>query len=111
MVHTSILLDGFGGFSDDGCRMVSDTAEFTECECDHLTSFCILLVRCNCRMQFVTLNQIIETMHNFHPLVSNEQDVAPRPQANLGVEVITYIGLGISIISLIVTIITYLFAR
>ena len=46
-VLTCILSDGFGGFSTDGCRMVSDEPEFIECECDHLTSFCILLVRCN----------------------------------------------------------------
>ena len=45
-----LFLDGFGGFSTDGCRMVSDEREFTKCECDHLTSFCILLVRCNCIM-------------------------------------------------------------
>ena len=43
-IYPDILLDGFGGFSTDGCRMVSDEREFTECECDHLTSFCILLV-------------------------------------------------------------------
>lgn len=40
-----ITLDGFGGWDSRGCRVISDSAEATQCGCDHFTHFAILLVR------------------------------------------------------------------
>ena len=40
-----LTADGFGNWSNSGCRLVSDqTDDFVVCECDHLTHFGYLLV-------------------------------------------------------------------
>jgi len=36
---------GYGGWSTEGCFVVEETREEAVCECDHLGSFAITLVR------------------------------------------------------------------
>ena len=38
------LDEGHGGWSTEGCRLVSDNELVALCECDHLTSFSLLVV-------------------------------------------------------------------
>ena len=38
------MFGGFGGFSATGCRLIAETETDAVCECDHLTSFALLLV-------------------------------------------------------------------
>ena len=40
-----IYIDGCGGWSSDGCHVTSSNSTEVICECNHLTSFAILLVR------------------------------------------------------------------
>ena len=38
------LAGGFGGWTDAGCRLRSDGNGYSQCECDHLTNFAVLVV-------------------------------------------------------------------
>ncbi|XP_052463871.1 adhesion G-protein coupled receptor G2 [Carassius gibelio] len=75
------LNGGSGGWNRSGCRVLNSSAEETQCACNHLTSFGILL------------------------------DISKTPISGLHAEIltyITYIGCGISAIFLSVTLLTYL---
>ncbi|XP_051767347.1 adhesion G-protein coupled receptor G2 [Ctenopharyngodon idella] len=72
---------GSGGWNAAGCRVLNSSAEETQCACNHLTSFGILL-------------DISRT---------------PIPEEHLNIlTYITYIGCGISAIFLSITLLTYL---
>ncbi|XP_048037524.1 adhesion G-protein coupled receptor G2 isoform X2 [Megalobrama amblycephala] len=72
---------GSGGWNASGCRVLNSSAEETQCACNHLTSFGILL-------------DISKT---------------PIPEEHLNIlTYITYIGCGISAIFLSITLLTYL---
>ena len=43
-------LEGRGDWSSRGCVVVNETADEVTCQCDHLTSFSILLVSLLCTM-------------------------------------------------------------
>ena len=38
------LDDGFGNWSSEGCQLTGDVADKAFCECNHLTSFALLMV-------------------------------------------------------------------
>ena len=38
------LDEGYGGWSTEGCALISDSELVATCECDHLTSFALLVV-------------------------------------------------------------------
>lgn len=38
-------IGGYGGWSREGCKLVSDINGLSSCECDHLTNFGVLVVR------------------------------------------------------------------
>lgn len=38
------LDEGYGGWSTEGCALISDSELAAICECDHLTSFALLVV-------------------------------------------------------------------
>ncbi|XP_037550295.1 adhesion G-protein coupled receptor G2 [Nematolebias whitei] len=73
---------GRGGWRSDGCFVVSATPEYTNCSCNHLTSFAILL-----------------------DLSRHEVDDQKQEQI---LTFITYVGCGISCIFLALTLVTYL---
>ncbi|XP_016119439.1 adhesion G-protein coupled receptor G2-like isoform X2 [Sinocyclocheilus grahami] len=75
------LNGGSGGWSSSGCRVLNSSAEETQCACNHLTSFGILL-------------DISKT-------------VIPEDHLNI-LTFITFIGCGISAIFLSITLLTYL---
>ncbi|XP_073672115.1 uncharacterized protein [Paramisgurnus dabryanus] len=75
------LNGGAGGWKSDGCHTVNSSALETQCSCNHLTSFGILLDISN-----TTLS----------------------PEQNTILTYITYIGCGISSIFLSITLLTYL---
>ncbi|XP_070409353.1 adhesion G-protein coupled receptor G4 isoform X3 [Nothobranchius furzeri] len=79
------LNGGGGGWSSDGCSVVNFTSDHTTCNCDHLTSFAILLDL-------------------------SRQGLTDPKQAQI-LTFITYIGCGISSIFLAVTIATHLLFR
>ena len=108
--HDHAITGGRGGFSTDGCTQTSATSTAVECECNHLTSFAVLLVQTDSSISL--LSSVVPLLH----AVSCLQDVSPQEEERkeeevLALEVITYIGLSISIITLILTIVTYLFSR
>ncbi|ROL54234.1 Adhesion G-protein coupled receptor G2 [Anabarilius grahami] len=72
---------GSGGWNSSGCRVLNSSAEETQCACNHLTSFGILL-------------DISKTL-------------IPEEHLNI-LTYITYIGCGISAIFLSITLLTYL---
>uniref|UniRef100_A0A673MHR5 Cell wall protein DAN4-like n=1 Tax=Sinocyclocheilus rhinocerous TaxID=307959 RepID=A0A673MHR5_9TELE len=73
--------DGSGGWNSSGCRVLNSSAEETQCACNHLTSFGILLD--------ISKTEI------------------PVDHLNI-LTYITYIGCGISAVFLSVTLLTYL---
>ncbi|XP_077568410.1 adhesion G-protein coupled receptor F1-like [Stigmatopora nigra] len=64
------LFEGLGGWDDEGCELIEIENDAVTCQCDHLTSFSILM--------------------------------SPRAPNNPVLDYITYIGVGISILSLII---------
>ncbi|XP_019751776.1 adhesion G protein-coupled receptor F5-like isoform X3 [Hippocampus comes] len=66
------LLDGLGAWDDQGCVFVSDTNDMVTCSCNHLTSFSILMA-----------TGIPESIR-------------------VALDLITYIGVGISMASLVI---------
>ncbi|XP_051542114.1 adhesion G-protein coupled receptor G2-like [Myxocyprinus asiaticus] len=75
------LNDGSGGWSSQGCHLINSSSEETQCGCNHLTSFGILL-------------DISKT-----PISAEQRKILTY---------ITYIGCGISAIFLSITLLTYL---
>ncbi|XP_077444030.1 adhesion G protein-coupled receptor F5-like [Stigmatopora argus] len=64
------LFEGLGGWDDEGCELIVIENDAVTCQCDHLTSFSILM--------------------------------SPHAPNSLVLDYITYIGVGISILSLII---------
>nr|XP_061806801.1 adhesion G-protein coupled receptor F1-like [Nerophis lumbriciformis] len=64
------LFEGLGGWDDEGCELVVRENDTVTCQCDHLTSFSILM--------------------------------SPNAIQSIVLDFITYIGVGISILSLII---------
>ncbi|XP_077598857.1 adhesion G protein-coupled receptor F5-like [Stigmatopora nigra] len=69
------LFDNFGAWDDEGCKLVSDVNNTVTCNCNHLTSFSILMA-----------TDIPESIR-------------------VALDIITYIGVGISIASLLICLI------
>ncbi|KAM9778689.1 uncharacterized protein ACBT44_000394 isoform 2-T2 [Syngnathus typhle] len=69
------LIDNLGAWDDEGCTLVSDINDTVTCNCNHLTSFSILMA-----------TDIPESIR-------------------IALDVITYVGVGISIASLIICLI------
>ncbi|CAL8395449.1 unnamed protein product [Arctogadus glacialis] len=69
------LLDFQGGWDDEGCTFVSDVDDVVECNCDHLTSFSMLM------------------------------STGLPPGAAEALDIITYIGVAVSIVSLVICLI------
>uniref|UniRef100_A0A7M5X0H9 Uncharacterized protein n=2 Tax=Clytia hemisphaerica TaxID=252671 RepID=A0A7M5X0H9_9CNID len=71
----------FGRWSTDGCRLIANQTTATDvvCECDHMTNFAILF------------------------------DVSQTQSNPLELQIITWIGCGISIAGLFITLVTYLY--
>ncbi|XP_051265377.1 adhesion G protein-coupled receptor F5 isoform X38 [Dicentrarchus labrax] len=67
------LFDGLGGWDDEGCELVNNGNGNVTCNCNHLTSFSILM--------------------------------SPNSPDDLALDVITYIGVGISMASLVICLI------
>ena len=44
------LDDGFGNWSSSGCKLIGEVGAKARCECDHLTSFALLMVGVCVRM-------------------------------------------------------------
>lgn len=69
------LLDKLGAWDDEGCTFVSDINNRVTCNCNHLTSFSILMAT----------------------------DIPP--ELKLSLDIITYVGVGISLASLVICLI------
>ncbi|CAK6970189.1 adhesion G protein-coupled receptor F5-like [Scomber scombrus] len=67
------LFDGLGGWDDEGCELVSNVNETVTCNCNHLTSFSILM--------------------------------SPNSPDDPVLDIISYIGVGISMASLVICLI------
>lgn len=67
------LFNGLGGWDDEGCELVYSVNETVTCNCNHLTSFSILM--------------------------------SPNSPDSLSLDIITYIGVGISMASLVICLI------
>jgi Latrophilin/CL-1-like GPS domain. len=79
--HFYIFISFSGKWLDQGCKKVKEKNNHVICECDHLTSFAILI------------------------------DVTQTHQNPLELQIITWIGCGISIAGLLLTLITYGFFK
>ncbi|XP_048589930.1 adhesion G protein-coupled receptor E3 [Nematostella vectensis] len=78
---TSKNLDQVGAWSEEGCRVVTSSATQTICACDHLTNFAVLMQ--------MTPEKVLE-------------------EHELGLAVVSYVGLFLSLFGELSTIITYL---
>ena len=82
----SILADGLGNWSMEGCFYSGTKSGHVTCHCDHMTNFAILL----------TADQDRDERDSDH------RDV---------LSVISYVGCGVSLFAAILTLITYAFFR
>ncbi|UJR31985.1 hypothetical protein I4U23_019458 [Adineta vaga] len=73
---------------DDGCRFVGYTNDYAQCYCNHLTHFALLLLP--------------ESEQFIEPLSTIEEFI---------LLFVTYLGIGLSIFGLVITLITYLLFR
>ena len=74
----------FSAWSDEGCRVLSTNRTHTQCRCDHLTNFAILM-----------------DLHST-PLSSDN---------GMALSAITYVGCSVSIICLLLATVTFTFLR
>lgn len=72
------IFNNLGAWDDDGCTFVSDINDTVTCNCNHLTSFSILM--------------------------ATRLPVVP-PSVKVALDVITYVGVGISLASLVICLI------
>ncbi|XP_072178844.1 adhesion G-protein coupled receptor G6-like [Diadema setosum] len=77
---------GQGSWSSEGCRVLSSEDNRTECECDHLTNFALLM--------------------DLYGVTSSYDDGHQR-----ALSIISYVGCGLSIIGLTLTFISYMMIR
>lgn len=89
LVNVPIIsaLDGYGGWSRDGCRTIETTNGRVTCSCDHLTNFAVLF------------NPDVQIVYEPETNLYNHQ---------LALSYISYIGCGLSLAGILVTIITLL---
>ena len=100
------LDDGFGNWSTEGCQLHIEASSKTFCECNHLTSFALLMV---CTRRETVLHNCMMHWYDIVQDIS-PREVAPSPET-FALEIITYIGLAVSILGLLFTIITYLVVK
>ena len=43
-IYCLYIIDGYGDWSQDGCTLVNMTENEVVCMCNHLTTFCLLMV-------------------------------------------------------------------
>ncbi|XP_071509160.1 adhesion G-protein coupled receptor G4-like [Diadema antillarum] len=77
---------GSGSWSSEGCHVLSSEDNRTECECDHLTNFALLM--------------------DLYGVTSSYDDGHQR-----ALSIISYVGCGLSIIGLTLTFISYMMIR
>ncbi|XP_019862297.1 PREDICTED: uncharacterized protein LOC109590854 [Amphimedon queenslandica] len=80
------LDNGYGDWSNDGCNTSVDP-KYVTCHCDHLTNFAVLLD------------------------VSLNNEPTERTELTLFLDSISYVGIMVSIVCLIITIISYLLSK
>ena len=102
----SALAEGSGNWSSEGCQLLSDVADKAICGCNHLTSFALLMV-CVYVWGLCMCNHSQFFAQDLNP---RSTPTEPTP-VTFALEIITYVGLAISIIGLLLTIITYLVVR
>lgn len=78
--RTIILQICFSAWSSDGCRYVGDTSGFRICRCNHLTNFAVLM---------------------------NVGGGKVTPKEKLALNIITYIGCGISLLAITIMLVTF----
>ena len=92
--------DKYGNWSNQGCNETAINSTLVICECNHLTSFAILLVS-NIKTMYIIFVYIF-------------QDVSPtvKPTEKTGLTLfldsVTYIGIIVSLCCLTVTVISYI---
>ena len=101
-----ILDEGFGDWSPEGCQLNANVAGKAICGCNHLTSFALLMV---CVYVWGPLHVQLFSIFA-QDLTPRSTPTEPTP-VTFALEIITYVGLAISIVGLLLTIITYLVVR
>ncbi len=94
---------GNGGWSEMGCRLVSEDEFVATCQCDHLTSFALLVVGVFtvCR---VTPFAVCDLLQDTAPS-------EPQKREDRGIGAYVYVGCLVSALFLVLTIFTQLFTR
>ena len=92
---------GYGDWSSEGCN-TSSTDTQAMCQCDHLTSFAILLVTNDIMTQLFFM-YIQDTSPTIEP--------TERTGLTLFLDSITYIGIVVSLVCLTLTVISYLASK
>ena len=105
LFHLGDSEDRFGAWSTEGCREVVREGNRRVCECSQLTHFGIL---------FVNLIKFLYSTSQFMPTI-HIQDLSPKApisaEAALALSIITYVGLVISLLCLMIFLISYLSAK
>ena len=110
------LDDGFGAWSTDGCRLVSESRSEVTCECDHLTQFALLVVSLPYTVH-AHPKQIVYSNSSFFLSVFNSplflQDVTPveDDDDDDSIGPASYVGGLVCILFLALIVITYLGSR
>lgn len=84
-----IIEDSFlfcSNWSTEGCRQIEGNAEYSTCECDHMTNFAVLL----------DVTGMTEKLSKGH---------------ELSLRIITYAGCTISIVCLLLSLLTFQFVK
>ena len=82
-----VFVDGYGGWSSEGCRRASAADSRVQCKCDHMTNFAIIF--------------------DVYAGAATSQD--PTHETVLGI--ISFIGIGLSLGGLTITLVTLLLFR
>ena len=93
-------LGGSGNWSTSGCNTVMDANYSVRCYCDHLTNFACLVVRL-----FIKIK--VSTLLNAKDISARAQGATQAPYyVTFIFEVVTYVGVCLSLVGLVLTIIT-----
>ena len=102
--------EGFGDWSTKNCTLISNNSDpKAVCQCTHFTNFAILLVSADS----ISVLYVFALLTNCHAVFQDPNPVERTvpPEVEHFLSVLSYIGVVISTICLIVTVLTYLTSK
>ena len=100
------LDEGRGGWSPEGCRLLRDDEFVGTCECDHLTTFALLVVGEVCLSEDSVPRDVVGVLY-----IQDTVPGEPQESEDRGIGPFVYAGCLVSAVFLLLTILTRLFTR